>query len=473
MKIALLISGYMRSLKLNVPNIKNKILELHENVDVYLHITENEVEEDKYFNLYRKEDLEYIKKNLNTVCTIKESNRDFGNNCNDLFNSWLKYYKLNQIKKINEKISGKYDVVIKYRPDINLKTSISLDNLEDCVYIPKNTLVDKGKLNNFDDEFVCDIMAYGKSEIMDRYFDIYDELENLVGKYGSVSETLLKKYFEHSNLCYKQTEIDYIVILSECNVFAITGDSGSGKTTLGNILKKFFSNSFMLECDRYHKWERSDPRWQSYTHLNPEANYISKMNEDIFNLKIGRSIYQVDYDHSNGKFTDHERIDSSENLIVCGLHSLYTENNNLYNLKIFVDTDVELRTLWKVRRDMRERGYELERIVKQVESRKKDYFEYIHPQKENSDIIVNFFPKKEISYTETEEPDLGLNIFINKIFNMEKVLIFLRENNIEYLIDDKDPKFFKITFDTYKPIFNSSFYMGNYYDYIVSCILYI
>ena len=72
-------------------------------------------------------------------------------------------------------------------------------------------------------------------------------------------------------------DINYYVVLSLCNTIAITGDSGTGKTTISNILKELFSDSFVLECDRYHKWERNDENWKKYTHLNPDANYITKM----------------------------------------------------------------------------------------------------------------------------------------------------------------------------------------------------
>jgi hypothetical protein len=51
LRVALLISGYLRSLQLNLENIKEKILGDINQVDVYLHITENEETEDKYLNI--------------------------------------------------------------------------------------------------------------------------------------------------------------------------------------------------------------------------------------------------------------------------------------------------------------------------------------------------------------------------------------------------------------------------------------
>jgi uridine kinase len=222
----------------------------------------------------------------------------------------------------------------------------------------------------------------------------------------------------------------------------------------------------MLECDRYHKWERGDENWNNFTHLNPDANYISKMNEDIFNLKIGNSIYQVDYDHKNGKFTENEIINPNENTIVCGLHSLYQETENLYDIKIFIDTDEELKTKWKIQRDVNERGHKLENVLSQIEKRKEDYIKYIYPQRYKSDIVINFFPFNE---------EIGLRILIKKEFNINFLFDKLKNKNIEFIYDNTDKNFNTFIFNKYSyvdfwenksiPIFN------DFYDYIIFIIL--
>jgi uridine kinase len=236
--------------------------------------------------------------------------------------------------------------------------------------------MDTKKLNKSDDPYVCDIIAYGSSEIMNKLFDFYLKLPELINLYGNVNETLLFYYLTISNLSYKLINIDYTVILSLCNTIAITGDSGSGKTTLSNILKELFQDSFILECDRYHKWERGNENWNKITHLNPEANFITKMNKDVFDLQIGNSIYQVDYDHDSGKFTDKQFIENKENIIICGLHSLYLKDN-IVNLKIYMDIDNNVRIPWKIKRDIEKRGYSLEKIMKQIEEREEDFERYI------------------------------------------------------------------------------------------------
>lgn len=474
MRVAVLVSGYLRSFKINVTNFKINIIDKFENVDVYLHITENEINEDKYFNVKnRQNDIQEITQIIKPICVISEENLPFDKTVKDIKNTWVKYYKLNKVKKINEELFGKYDLVIKYRPDININPNSKIPFDLSSISIPNKTLIDKKKLQNENDEYLCDIMAFGSSENMDEYFDLYLHIDELSKKHGNVSENLLKRYIDQKNIKYKIIDFDYSVILSECNVFAIAGDSGSGKTTFGKLLKKYFSNSFMLECDRYHKWERSDPKWKEFTHLNPEANYISKMNNDIFDLKIGKTIYQVDYDHSCGKFTEKERIDSSDNLIVCGLHSLYTDNDHVYNIKIFIDTDVKLKTLWKIKRDVSKRGHTLDQIIRQIESRKKDYLEFIDSQKNKSDIIINFFTSDNFDFTDMEvDPNIHLNIFISKIFDIQNILLFLIKNKVEYNVSSEDG-FFKITFLKYTAFNDKRFENNNYYDYIIMTILHL
>jgi uridine kinase len=172
------------------------------------------------------------------------------------------------------------------------------------------------------------------------------------------------------------------------NIIGICGDSGSGKTTLAQILKSRFNDSFILECDRYHKWERNDPHWKNITHLNPEANNLDKMFYDILTLKYGKSINQSDYDHSTGKFTEKQLIVPPQTLIVCGLHSAYYPN--LYNTIVYVDTDYEIKKKWKIKRDVEERGYKLDEVVASIEKRREDYIKYVLPQREATDYVIKF-----------------------------------------------------------------------------------
>ena len=146
MKAALLISGYLRTIKLNLPNIKKFIINNFKSTDVYIHITKNESSEDKYLNPNDLDDIiKCIESELSPKILLEENNLIFSNNSkeNCLYNTWFKFYKLNSIKKLNEELHGKYDIVIKIRPDVNLQF-INFDCVLDKIHIPKNAVLDNG-----------------------------------------------------------------------------------------------------------------------------------------------------------------------------------------------------------------------------------------------------------------------------------------------------------------------------------------
>jgi len=81
---------------------------------------------------------------------------------------------LNQKRLEIEKIENiKYDVVMKIRPDVNLQEKIFFEINNNCIYIPKDNKIDKSKLKNINDNYICDIIAYGSPDIMKKYFDVF------------------------------------------------------------------------------------------------------------------------------------------------------------------------------------------------------------------------------------------------------------------------------------------------------------
>jgi uridine kinase len=479
MRAAILISGYLRTFRTNIPRIRKSILNKFSQVDVYIHVTKNEGQDDRYLNPSNFDaDLEFISRELQPVSLVCEENQNLSESrrLNDVMNLWFKYYKLNLLKIATEAAQGPYDVVIKYRPDLDIISSnlFEEDLTRDVVYLPEESLMDKSKLVSPSDPYLCDIFAYGNSAVMDRYFDVFKHIKNLVAKYGAVSETLLYRYLNDSKINYQQLPIAYNVLLSSCNIFAICGDSGSGKSTLSQVLKSFFGSSFTVEGDRYHKWERHDENWKHLTHLNPESNYLTKMSQDIFDLKVGKKVYQVDYDHKTGKFTDQEQIESADNIIVCGLNSLYTENNHIYNLKIFIDTDERFTTMWKVRRDVKERGHSVDHVMSQIKKRREDYEKFIFPQRALSDLVIKFFPKSEGLEPLDSDENIALSLSIKASFPIQELLNKFLEQGIKFELK-KSNEFYDILFMSYQPItvwdglgvptFN------NFYDYIVYAII--
>ena len=393
-------------------------------IDYFIHITDNE-EEDTYINsnVNINSVIDLIKPKM-VIREYEHKNKDeyFKNMRNMwykigvLIDSVFKYSKFNNIN---------YDLFLKIRPDLYI--------LSDSIIIDSNIL-DNTIYGNNDDFF------YGKPHIFQKLNQInvnYDALtNNLIQKKNYEKPYIFTKFLEENKLVLKNIDVEYKLVLTLTNIIAISGDSGSGKTFLLKSLSELFSNSLLqFEGDRYHKWERDDNNWNNYTHLDPSANYLDRMSNDIFNLKINDDIIQVDYDHKTGKFTEKNKIESKSNIIFSGLHSLIEDKvNKLYNLKIFIDTDKKLKYYWKIKRDMNERGYSREDTIKKIKKRLNDFNKHILPQKENSDFIINFFTDENWDYLGAKEPIIYLRLIIKNINIGQYFITKLNKFNIKFEI---------------------------------------
>ena len=392
MKICILICGLPRSTELVIQNLKN----LFKDHKIYLYISTSLInnigvtdqkisvnntvfEEKEYLNTtydYKK----YINENIENIIFIKnEENTSYRNSLN-----YTK--KISYGLKIIDKI---YDMYIVLRSD-NILTNIDFINYitDESLYFSNlhNNKYTKSIINTVNEQ----IIISKNIDTLMQLVNIYDyTIEN-----NNYIDIALYNYLKINKIQYKLLDIKYKLILSQCNVIAISGDSGSGKSTLLKYLFKLFGkgNTLTIETDRYHKWERGNVNYNTYTHLNPYANHLEMMSNDVFNLKIGNEIYQIDYDHSTGKFTEKKKLEPNKNIILCGLHTLYNNKlNTIIDIKMFMDTDINLLIKWKIKRDVVERKHSIEYILNQVEKRKKDYYSYILNQKDNADIIIQFY----------------------------------------------------------------------------------
>jgi uridine kinase len=399
MRAALLISGYSRTLKENIKLIREGIVKQFDTVDIYLHLTMQEAFEDKYLNPNDTISYEDIISELSPFCIVSEVNfHSKSGVAENIKNAWRKLSVLNQIKRLNELSLGVYQVVIRMRPDLFITDDQAFSFLRsypNSIVIPEKTKFDSARYPKGDLTPLCDSFAYGPSDLMDKYARAYDYFLNLKNLEDLPPEIAFASYAKQVGLPVVEADIKYHYVMSQCNVIAIAGDSASGKSTLGNRLKMHFKSAFVLECDRYHKWERSSDNWADFTHLHPEANYIAKMQEDVFDLKIGNSIYQVDYDHVNGRFTEPEEINPAENLIVCGLHSISNAASTLFDLSVFLEPEPELRENWKITRDISKRNRSREEVIDQINSRRKDYESFVEPQRNDADLVVGFIGGRE------------------------------------------------------------------------------
>lgn len=430
MKIAILISGYLRSFDTTIHAFLDNFVKYYE-CDIYIHLTNDEDNQDEKY--YNKCNFDLIRNMLKPKCIIQSDNSHHKkvDKLNNLYNQFNKFNLLNMIKnKFVEIEKINYDIVVKWRPDIYLKDRFVLKSSETDIFIPKDAKIDTKKFKKNSNNFVCDIIAYGSEINMNKYFNFSNDIEKLYEKYGCFSETMLFYYLTENNISFKKIDIEYMVILSTCNVICISGNSGSGKSKLADKLSRIH-NSFILECDRYHKWERNDDNWSIITHLNPKANFLTKMRNDIFDLKIGRDIYHVNYDHESGVFTEVERIKSRDTIIVCGLHAGY--NEHIPTLKIYLDTQHKLNDFWKIKRDVTERNKSMHDVVEQIKNRMDDFNSFILPQKQSADVIIRFYTDDEIHLEDIyQEYSINLQITFQSDFCIKYIMNYLNDINIQY-----------------------------------------
>jgi uridine kinase len=414
MKLAIIISGLLRSFELNY----NKILSYFKDYDFDIFLCTSKYNNDNKYLSYNNIKFE----NYNKIKHILYINDDiilFKDEYNNLSKNWYKWKLISKLVDINE-----YDLIIKMRPDIHINdirfNINNIENYENTINIPYQNDIFNNKL--FDSyESINDQIAIFNIKLLDKIGSFFDNIQSIKETYGLpyVSEILFYKYLITNNIKINRFELDYKLILSECNIIAICGDSGSGKTTISKLIEPLLPHTelLILETDRYHKWERGNTNYNKYTHLNPYANNLEKMSNDLYNLKIGDNIYTVDYDHDTGKFTNEKKIEHRTNVILCGLHTLYIDKmTSIIDIKVFIDTDRELIKKWKIDRDIKKRGYTEQQVINMIEKREPDYNKYIIGQKENANIIIRFYYKNN---------DLRLQMKIKKyiIYNIPSFIL--------------------------------------------------
>ena len=173
----------------------------------------------------------------------------------------------------------------------------------------------------------------------------------------------------------------------------IAGGTGSGKTTLTrHLLSHFGTNISVVHHDNYYKYQDlpfAERCKTNYDH--PDAFDTDRMIEDLKALKRGETIHCPVYDFSIHNRTDQTlEIVPTKVVIVEGI--LIFQNpvlRDLMDIKIFVETDADVRILRRALRDVEERGRSLESVVQQYLTTVKPMHEqYVEPTRKYADIIV-------------------------------------------------------------------------------------
>ena len=180
-------------------------------------------------------------------------------------------------------------------------------------------------------------------------------------------------------------------------IVCIAGGTGSGKTSVTKAileeLNKTHINSILLEQDSYYK-RHDELTYEERVKLNYDhldSIDFDLLEEHILSLREGKPIEKPIYD-----FRIYNRVDETEHIepanliIVEGILILAVEKiRNLFDAKIFVDTDDDERLLRRIERDLKERGRSFDSIKKQyIATVKPMHLEFVEPSKRYADIII-------------------------------------------------------------------------------------
>ena len=182
--------------------------------------------------------------------------------------------------------------------------------------------------------------------------------------------------------------------MSNIIVIGIAGGSGSGKTTLmKNLIARFQDDVTVLSHDNYYRpyEELSIEERKKVNYDHPDAFDTEMMFEHLKMLKAGQAVDCPIYDYTTySRSKETTRVEPRKVILVEGI--LIFENKALcsqMDIKIFVDTDADVRLIRRIKRDVAKRGRSLESVLSQYLATVKPMHEqFVEPSKKNADLVV-------------------------------------------------------------------------------------
>jgi uridine kinase len=175
----------------------------------------------------------------------------------------------------------------------------------------------------------------------------------------------------------------------------IAGGSGSGKTSFANELLQRLGpdRCVTLAQDAYYKdgSSLSEEARLAINYDHPDAFDTSLLVQDLRDLKAGRPVPCLTYDHA--RYTRNVLADPLKPkpvLLLEGILILAEEPlRRLMDIKLFIDTDADVRILRRLRRDLKERGRSFESVERQyLVSVRPMHLEFVEPSKRYADLII-------------------------------------------------------------------------------------
>jgi len=178
-------------------------------------------------------------------------------------------------------------------------------------------------------------------------------------------------------------------------LIGVAGGSGSGKTTVSHaILERVGRDRIAyLQHDAYYRDRSALPLAErariNYDH--PDSLETDLLIEHLKQLRAGRAIEMPQYDFAQHiRKAETRRVEPRAVILVEGI-LIFADRalRDLFDIKIFVDTDPDLRFLRRLQRDIAERGRTVESVIAQyLETVRPMHLEFVEPSKRYADVII-------------------------------------------------------------------------------------
>ncbi len=176
----------------------------------------------------------------------------------------------------------------------------------------------------------------------------------------------------------------------------IGGGTGSGKTYLSELLIREFGTEAVtrIELDSYYidQPQKSFLERQNSNYDHPESIDITLLKKHIEQLSRKEKINIPRYDFcTHSRFKKTKEISPKKIIIIEGILTLYfSEISEFLKVKVFLDVDTDIRFIRRLKRDIKERGRDLDSVIEQyLNSVRPMHNKFIEPSKKSADLIIS------------------------------------------------------------------------------------
>jgi uridine kinase len=179
------------------------------------------------------------------------------------------------------------------------------------------------------------------------------------------------------------------------HVLGIAGGSGSGKSTIARAILEALpkGSGVLLEQDHYYRSQGHLPfeQREAVNYDHPDALEIDLFVKHLDALRSGQAIDRPTYDFAlHDRAKNATRIEAAPVIVVEGILVLGEERlRSRFDVKVFVDTDADIRLMRRIRRDLEQRGRSFAQVRKQYyETVRPMHLAFVEPSKRFADIII-------------------------------------------------------------------------------------